>query len=807
MDGKPQAPGTVSVNVSTLAGQLAKQVRLRTMSVRSKQHFRHVRFSSSSASSLATECQVDCELKRSDVTLQAPSAAATEPSAPKALPPVECIGSNVESTDHQYIEVSKAADSDVHTRKRQHSLGSDAPRNKQSCERRTDDMLTQRPSTPHPAAAVDARDEPKAARLTDVVRWLFEETRRQGIAFLNANTEELAAQLIHKMRSAEPNASVEAGQSELTLESVALGLIGDIARDLGGPLLALPAEHSLTARQSVAVATTSPTRAVGPTGRPVQSIAGPDGCLDEVAQPLLSSDNSRNRHHDTCGDRTHMPFATSNERGWAKLRRVIELLLLGLDYEIARAYADDIIICGRDKDQCVERLTGAVERLEAATHQFTPIGDVPAVSKAPPPGYVVSADGVRCDPQQVEQIRNWPTPQTARQVRQFLGVVNYYRRFVPNYAAVAKPLHAVSRRRSNFEWTDECEQAFRTLRAIMAANPVLARPGTEELLTLDTDASPFTISGVLSQRQRDGGDAAEATERVIAYASRTLSEAEQRYSSRQRELFAVITFVEHFYAYLHNRDFVIRLNHTSLRNIKGPRDLEKQLEDWIKDLESKRKNPSHDEDQRIGADSSARGKCEADSTIEGYPPYQGKRSETTPLATGNGDSSLADESESQAITANRPPVEPIGSPIEPAGRQNEAHESVHMTSSHEQCAQKHVKAHHILHKERVSRPEADQAWIFQRSRTYKAPAGDAAAQTDARVTQEMCVDTADLPTSIDVAIDPHNDVVSTSTAASATAVAGDCDASGVSSTHSCPTCNCESVPQAVLDVVYDQRQL
>ena len=101
MDGKPQAPGTVSVNVSTLAGQLAKQVRLRTMSVRSKQHFRHVRFSSSSASSIATECQVDCELERADVTLQAPFVAATEPSAPKALPPVECIGSNVESTDHQ----------------------------------------------------------------------------------------------------------------------------------------------------------------------------------------------------------------------------------------------------------------------------------------------------------------------------------------------------------------------------------------------------------------------------------------------------------------------------------------------------------------------------------------------------------------------------------------------------------------------------------------------------------------------------------------------------------------------------------
>ena len=115
--------------------------------------------------------------------------------------------------------------------------------------------------------------------------------------------------------------------------------------------------------------------------------------------------------------------------------------------------------------------------------------------------------------------------------------------------------------------------------------------------------------------------------------------------------------------------------------------------------------------------------------------------------------------------------------------------------------------HLVPYKERVPEPEVDKAWIFQRSRTYKAPAGDAAAQTDARVTQEMCVDTADLPTSIDVAIDPHNDVVSTSTAASATAVAGDCDASGVSSTHSCPTHNCESVPQAVLDVVYDQRQL
>ena len=280
-----------------------------------------------------------------------------------------------------------------------------------------------------------------------------------------------------------------------------------------------------------------------------------------------------------------LPFGVLG--GPATFQRAIDLLLLGLEYKIALAYLDDIIVFGSSHKQCIERLAEVFERLKAANLKLKPSKCVLFAPETLFLGHVISAEGVKCDPKKVEAVRTWEAPRTARQVQQFLGTVNYYNRFIKNYSEIAKPLYAASNRKKKFEWTEECEQAFQTLRTALTTDPVMAYPNSTGLMVLDTDASAFAIGGVLSQMQpvqKEDGTFEEA-ERVIAYASRTLEGREQRYCTRRRELLAIVTFVKHFRAYLYGRECLIRTDHASLKYIKTLRDPDDQFARWIERLE------------------------------------------------------------------------------------------------------------------------------------------------------------------------------------------------------------------------------
>ena len=155
----------------------------------------------------------------------------------------------------------------------------------------------------------------------------------------------------------------------------------------------------------------------------------------------------------------------------------------------------------------------------------------------------VSAEGVRTDPKKTEKVAKWPAPTSKKKVQQFLGLANYYRRFVKDFASIAKPLHRLTERTAKFEWTSECQLAFDRLRQRLVIAPVLAFPDFTRTFILDTDASDTRIGAVLSQSMEDG------CEHVIAYASRVLTKPERHYCVTRRELLAVVTFVQHFRPY------------------------------------------------------------------------------------------------------------------------------------------------------------------------------------------------------------------------------------------------------------------
>ena len=165
-------------------------------------------------------------------------------------------------------------------------------------------------------------------------------------------------------------------------------------------------------------------------------------------------------------------------------------------------------------------------------------------------------------------------PLNITEVRSFVGFCSYYRRFIPNFAQKAVPLHKLAEKGRQFQWTKECAAAFNTLKRGITMVPVLAHHGFTKPFVLDTDASSFAIGAVLSK-------VLDGKERVIAYASRTLSKQERYYCVTRRELLALVHFVKYFRHYLYGRSFTVRIDHGSLKWLMRFKNPEGQLARWL----------------------------------------------------------------------------------------------------------------------------------------------------------------------------------------------------------------------------------
>jgi len=191
------------------------------------------------------------------------------------------------------------------------------------------------------------------------------------------------------------------------------------------------------------------------------------------------------------------------------------LLLKGLQFKICLCYLDYIIIFAETFQEHLQRLETVLERFASAGLKLQPSKCNLFQEEISDLGHIVTEQGVATDPAKVEQVSNWPVPESSGEVKSFLGLASYYRRFVPGFASTARPLYQLTEPNNDFEWTNECQQAFNQLKELLTSSPILAYR-KQGLFVLDTDASNHGIGAVLSQVQ--GG-----VERPIAYSSRTLS--------------------------------------------------------------------------------------------------------------------------------------------------------------------------------------------------------------------------------------------------------------------------------------------
>ena len=271
-----------------------------------------------------------------------------------------------------------------------------------------------------------------------------------------------------------------------------------------------------------------------------------------------------------------MPFGLCNSG--ATFQRIIETAMRGLQWQILVLYLDDIIVFSKTFDEHLENLQRVFQRLSDAGLKLKSSKCSFFKHEVQFLGHIVSADGVRTDPSKVKAIVNMKSPTNVSELRSFIGMVSYYKKYIKNFSKLAKCLFDLLQLKTPWKWSSECEETFRILKDKLASSPILAYPqidGGEFIL--DTDASQFGIGAVLSQIQ-------DGHERVIAYASRTLHKAEKNYCVTRKELLALVYFVKYFKHYLLGRHFTLRTDHGSLTWLYKFKDPDGQIMRWIQQL-------------------------------------------------------------------------------------------------------------------------------------------------------------------------------------------------------------------------------
>ena len=232
-----------------------------------------------------------------------------------------------------------------------------------------------------------------------------------------------------------------------------------------------------------------------------------------------------------CHRITVMPFGLACAP--SVFQRLMDFVLAGLSYVTCLVYLDDIIIFGRTFEEQLSRLEEVFRRIQSANLKLKPTKCSFFQRQVAFLGHVISEDGISVQEAKIDAIRDWPPCRTLTELRAFMGTSGYYRRFVKDFSSIAAPLFALMKKNVEFVWTDECQTAFDTLKERLTSAPILALPTDEGTYVLDTDASDNGLGAVLSQKQ-------DGIERVVAYASRTMTKSELHYETTRKELLAVV---------------------------------------------------------------------------------------------------------------------------------------------------------------------------------------------------------------------------------------------------------------------------
>ena len=258
---------------------------------------------------------------------------------------------------------------------------------------------------------------------------------------------------------------------------------------------------------------------------------------------------------------TRLPFGVASSP--AIFQKIMDSVMSGL--QGVGGILDDLIITGSNDERHLSNLESALERMSGMGIKLKKEKCVFMKPTVEYFAFVVDRDGIHPSPRKVQAIHDVQVPENPTELKSFLGMVNYYRRFIPDMATLAHPLNGLLSENIPWQWTKQCQEAFAKLKRILQSAPLLAHYDPTKPVRLAVDASSFGLGAVLSHLSQDG------EEKPIAFASRTLSQSEQNYSMIEKEALAIIFGVKKFHQYLFGRRFTLLTDHKPLTYILGPK--------------------------------------------------------------------------------------------------------------------------------------------------------------------------------------------------------------------------------------------
>jgi hypothetical protein len=301
-------------------------------------------------------------------------------------------------------------------------------------------------------------------------------------------------------------------------------------------------------------------------------------CEKDIEKTAFSINNGKYEY-------TRLPFGLKNAP--SIFQRTLDDILRQHIGSRCYVYIDDIIIFGKDEEEHFVNLKLIFSTLEAANMKVQLDKCEFLRNEVEFLGFIVSDEGIKSNPKKTEVIKNIPPPKNLKDLRSFLGMTSYYRRFIPNYAEIAKPLTGLLRgeggrvsktQSKNIPVTlnKDAEEAFQKIKNCLVSDQViLTYPDFEKPFELHTDASDYAIGAVLSQEKRP-----------ITFLSRTLTKTEENYATNEKELLAIVWALNSLRNYLYgSKKVIIHTDHQPLTNALSPRNNNNKLKRWKNTIE------------------------------------------------------------------------------------------------------------------------------------------------------------------------------------------------------------------------------
>ena len=278
--------------------------------------------------------------------------------------------------------------------------------------------------------------------------------------------------------------------------------------------------------------------------------------LDEVSRQFVAINTHRGLYR-----YTRLPFGIASAP--AIFQRAMDTILQGMSGVLC--YLDDTLIVGKNKEEHLTTVEEVLKRLQNEGLRVNKEKCCFVTTSVQYLGHRIDANGIHATGEKLDAVLMAPVPSSVPQLRSFLGMINYYSKFIPNLATLLNPRNELLRKDVQWKWTDQREQAFKQVKQCLTSPNVLVHYDPTLPIKLAGDASAYGIGAVISHTLPDG------SERPIAFASRTLNASERNYAQLEKEALSLIFGVKKFHEYLYGRRFTLLTDHKPLTTILGPK--------------------------------------------------------------------------------------------------------------------------------------------------------------------------------------------------------------------------------------------